>query len=292
MTLRLAHRTLALDGPPVMMGIVNVTPDSFYDRGLTADPGAAVARGLALVAAGAGMVDVGGMTAQPGRVLTREEEIARIEPVIRALRGALDVPISVDTYRAGVADAALRAGADLVNDHTGLSDPGMAAAVARHRAGIVVTHLALAPKQVQGGRVAVAVDEIAAFLADRAQRARAAGVGADAILVDPGLGFGKDTDTDLRTLADLPRLAGLGYPLLLAPSHKEVTAEPLGLDESALEGTAAVVALAAYMGASVLRVHDLPFMGHVARMAWLVGAQRVGAARSASKNDGRNAPSR
>ena len=273
-----------------MMGIVNVTPDSFYDRGLTADPAAAVARGIQLVAAGAGMIDVGGMTAQPGRVLSEDEEIARIAPVVRALRAAVDVPISVDTYRAGVADAALRAGADLVNDHTGLSDPGLAAAVAGHGAGIVVTHLSLAPKQAQTGRHAVSVDEIAAFLVERADRARAAGIGADAILVDPGLGFGKDTGTDLQTLAELPRLAGLGYPLLLAPSHKEVTAEPLGLDESALEGTAAVVALAAYLGAAVLRVHDLPFMGHVARMAWLV--QAAGAARSASKNDGRKAPSR
>jgi dihydropteroate synthase len=114
------------------------------------------------------------------------------------------------------------------------------------------------------------VDDIAQFLVTRADAARASGVGADAILVDPGLGFGKDTATDLRTLAELPRLASLGYPLLLAPSHKEVTAEPLGLAESSLEGTAAVVALAAYLGVAVLRVHDLPFMGRVARMAWLV----------------------
>jgi dihydropteroate synthase len=290
--LRLAHRSLALDGPPRMMGIVNVTPDSFYDRGLTADADAAVGRGMSLAAAGAGVLDVGGMTAQPGRVLAEDEEIARVEPVIRALRAALDLPISVDTYRAGVAAAALRAGADLVNDHTGLSDAGMAAVVAEHRAGLVVTHLGLAPKQEQTARHAVTVDEIAAFLVERAERARAVGVAADAILVDPGLGFGKDTRTDLQTLAELPRLAGLGYPLLLAPSHKEVTAEPLGLDESALEGTAAVVALAAYLGAAVLRVHDLPFMAHVARMGWLIRDQAAGAARSASKNDGRNAPSR
>jgi dihydropteroate synthase len=195
---------------------------------------------------------------------------------VRALRAALDIPISVDTYRAGVADAALRAGADLVNDHTGLSDPDLAAVVADHRAGLVVTHLTLAPKEVQTGRHAVTVDEIAAFLVERAGRARAAGVAADAILVDPGLGFGKDTATDLETLRALPRLAGLGYPLLLAPSHKEVTAEPLGLPESALEGTAAVVAVAAYLGVAVLRVHDLPFMGNVASMGRLLrGAEMV-----------------
>jgi dihydropteroate synthase len=253
-----------------MMGIVNVTPDSFYDRGLTAAPDAAVARGLELAEAGAGIIDVGGMTAQPGRELPEDEEIARVEPVVLALRRQLDLPISIDTYRAGVADAALRAGADLVNDHTGLSDPGMAATIAGHGAGVVVTHIGLPPKQVQTSRHRVAVGEIGRVLVERADAARAAGIGADAILVDPGLGFGKDTATDLRTLHELPLLAGLGYPLLLAPSHKEVTAEPLGLDESSIEGTAAVVALAAYLGASVLRVHDLPFMRHVATMGWLI----------------------
>jgi dihydropteroate synthase len=231
------------------------------------------------------------MTARPGGVVTEDEEIARVEGVVAALRARLDVPVSIDTYRARVADAALRAGADIVNDHTGLSDPEMAATIAGHRAGLVVTHLTLAPKQAQAGRHAVAVDDIAEFLVTRAQAARAAGVQADAILVDPGLGFGKDTATDLRTLADLPRLASLGYPLLLAPSHKEVTAEPLGLEESSIEGTAAVVALAAYLGAAVLRVHDLPFMAHVARMAWVVRDHAAGTSASA-KNEGRNAPSR
>jgi dihydropteroate synthase len=292
MTLRLAHRSVALDGPPCMMGIVNVTPDSFYDRGATAAPDAAIARGLELVRAGARIVDVGGMTAQPGSVLSEAEEIARVEGVVAALRARLEVPISIDTYRARVADAALRAGADIVNDHTGLTDADMAATIAGHRAGLVVTHLSIEPKQLQEGRHTVSVDDIAEFLVTRAEAARAAGVEPGSILIDPGLGFGKDTATDLRTLADLPRLVSLGYPLLLAPSHKEVTAEPLGLDESSLEGTAAVVALAAYLGAAVLRVHDLPFMAHVARMAWLVRDQAAGTASSSAKNDGRNAPSR
>jgi dihydropteroate synthase len=270
--LRFAHRSLALEGPPSMMGIVNVTPDSFYDRGRTATPELAIARGVELAAAGAALLDVGGMTAQPGDVLSEADEIARVVPVVRGLRAAVELPLSVDTYRAGVADAALWAGADLVNDHTGLSDPAMVATAARHDAGLVITHLGLRPKQARSGRHAATVDEIAAALTAGAQRARAAGVRADAILVDPGLGFGKDTATDLRTLRELPRLAGLGYPLLLAPSHKEVTAEPLGLAEDTLEGTAAVVAIAAYLGAAVLRVHDLPFMRHVATMGWLIAA--------------------
>ena len=275
MSLRFASRSLPLGGPPHVMGIVNVTPDSFYDRGATAEPDAAVARGLELWRSGAAVVDVGGMTAQPGEVLTVDEEASRVVPVIRGLRRSGDGVISVDTYRAGVAAAALDAGADLVNDHTGLTDPELAGAVAKRNAGLVVTHLGLPPKQVQEQRYRLAVEDIAGFLSERAARAVEAGVRPDAILVDPGLGFGKDTATDLETLRRLPELATLGYPLLLACSHKEVTAEPLGLEEASLEGTAAVVAVAAFLGVAVLRLHDLPFMARVARMGWLL---RPGAA--------------
>jgi dihydropteroate synthase len=268
--LRFAKRSLPLGDPPRIMAIVNVTPDSFYDRGLTADPAAAAARGLELAAAGADLLDVGGMTAQPGEPIPADAEIERVLPVIEELRRATEVPIAVDTYRPAVADAALAAGADLVNDHTGLSDPGLAATVAAHGAGLVVTHLALEPKQIQDGRYALPFEDISSALAYRAAEALAAGVRREAVLVDPGLGFGKDTATDLETLRRLPELRALGFPVLLAPSHKEVTAEPLGLPEDALEGTAAVVAVAAYLGVDVLRVHDLPFMAHVARMAALI----------------------
>ena len=270
MNLAFASRSLALGGPPRIMGIVNVTPDSFYDRGLTADASEAVRRGLDMVAAGADLLDVGGMTAQPGELIPPAVEIDRVVPVVRELRARTGVPIAVDTYRAEVADAVLAAGADLVNDHTGLTDAGLAAVVAAHAAGLVVTHLGMAPKQEQEGRYALPFDAIATSLSERAERALAAGVPRAGILVDPGLGFGKDTATDLETLRRLPDLRALGFPVLLAPSHKEVTAEPLGLPEEALEGTAAVVAVAAYLGVDVLRVHDLPFMARVARMGWLI----------------------
>ncbi len=270
MELAFAHRSLALGGPPRIMGIVNVTPDSFYDRGLTADPAAAVARGLEMVPAGADLLDIGGMTAQPGDPISVAAEIDRVVPVVRGLRERVDVPIAVDTYRAEVAAAALAAGADLVNDHTGLSDPELAAAVAAAGGGLVVTHLGIAPKQEQDGRYALPFERVAAALSELADRARAAGVRREAIVVDPGLGFGKDTATDLEAVRRLPELRALGYPVLLAPSHKEVTAEPLGLPEDALEGTAAVVAVAAYLGVDLLRVHDLPFMAHVARMGSLL----------------------
>ena len=293
MELSFARRSLALDAPPRIMAIVNVTPDSFYDRGRTADPGAAVERGVAMAAAGADLLDVGGMTAQPGEPIPPDAEIERVVPVVRGLRELVEVPISIDTYRGEVADAALAAGADLVNDHTGLSDPHLLEVVAGHDAGLVLTHLGLAPKQEQDGRYTASFDDITDALASLAARATGAGVRREAILVDPGLGFGKDTDTDLETLRRLPEVRALGYPVLLAPSHKEVTAEPLGLSEDALEGTAAVVAVAAYLGVDVLRLHDLPFMAHVARMGWLIsGRDQAGTERSWSKNDARNRPSR
>ena len=270
MELAFAHRSLALGGPPRIMAIVNVTPDSFYDRGLTADPAAAVARGVELVAAGADLLDVGGMTAQPGDPIPVAAEIDRVVPVVRELRARVDVPIAVDTYRAEVAEAALAAGADLVNDHTGLSDPALAGEVAAGGAGLVVTHLGIAPKEEQDGRYAVPFEQVAAALSQLAGEAVAAGVRRESIVIDPGLGFGKDTATDLEAVRRLPELRALGYPVLLAPSHKEVTAEPLGLPEEALEGTAAVVAVAAYLGVDILRVHDLPFMAHVARMGSLL----------------------
>jgi dihydropteroate synthase len=270
MGLVFAGRRLESEQRPHVMGIVNVTPDSFYDGGATAGRRAAIERGLALVRDGAAIVDVGGMTARPGRPVPEGTEIERVAPVVSALRARTDAVISVDTYRSTVAAAALDAGADLINDHTGLSDPALAAVVAERGGGLVVTHLGLAPKQPQSGRYAIDMGAIADFLSERVACAERAGVRPDAIMIDPGLGFGKDTATDLETLRRLPELVALGTPVLLACSHKEVTAEPLGLPESSLEGTAAVVAVAAYVGVAVLRVHDLPFMRHVARMGRLL----------------------
>src|SRR4051794_11120521 len=159
MRLRLAHRELDLGGPPRVMGIVNVTPDSFYDGGVSATARQAVERGTAMLAAGADLLDIGGMTARPGVVLSADEEASRTVPVIAGLRERTDAVLSVDTYRADVAAAVLDAGADLINDHTGLSDGALAKTVAGRGAGLVVTHLGLAPKQVQGGRYEVEQQE-------------------------------------------------------------------------------------------------------------------------------------
>ena len=281
-----------------MMGIVNVTPDSFYDRGATASAADAVAHGLALLDRGAGALDVGGMTAQPGDELDPSIEAARVVPVIEQLRAQTDAVIAVDTYRAPVAAAALEAGADLVNDHTGLSDPDMAATVAAAGAGLVITHLGLRPKQARTGSYSISVSEIAEFLTAGAESAVAAGVPTAGILIDPGLGFGKDIDTDLDTLRHLPALAGLGYPVLLACSHKEVTAAPLGLPESALEGTAAVDGggrLSGRGGATPARsaVHGTRRPDGLADAPRRRSSQPiVGGASDGSKNDSRNWPSR
>jgi dihydropteroate synthase len=269
--LSLRARTLPATGMPHLMGIVNVTPDSFYDGGVTADPRDAVRRSLELVEHGAAVIDVGGMTARPGPVITPEQELARVLPVLEGIRSSgCDAVISVDTYRAEVAAAVLDAGADLINDHTGLTDGDLAAAVAERGGGLVVTHLGIGPKQVQGGRYDIEPAEIVRFLEERAARALGAGIDPAALVVDPGLGFGKSMEADLATLRAIPDLLAIGFPVLLACSHKEVTAEPLGLPESNLEGTAAVVAVAAYLGVHILRVHDLPFMAHVAHMAALL----------------------
>jgi dihydropteroate synthase len=297
MPLRFRHRTLPDGDSPHVMGVVNVTPDSFYDRGATADPAAAVARALALAAEGAALIDVGGMTAQPGPVLPPPAELDRVLPVIDGIRTAgCNAVISVDTYRAEVAAAVLDAGADMINDHTGLTDGDLAAAVAEREGGLVVTHLGLEPKQAQNGRYDIDPREITRFLSDRAAAAIDAGVSTEALVIDPGLGFGKSTATDLATLRSLPALLGLPYPVLLACSHKEVTAEPLGLPETNIEGTAAVVAVASFLGVQLLRVHDLPFMARVAAMAALMrpgatGGQPAGGLRSGA-NSGRNVPSR
>jgi dihydropteroate synthase len=177
----------------------------------------------------------------------------------------------------------------MVNDHTGLSDAGLLAVVAERHAGLVVTHLGLRPKQPQTGRYDVGPDEIGDVLRRLSEQAIAAGVAEDAIAIDPGLGFGKSTATDLATLRALPDLLRIGLPVLLACSHKEVTAEPLGLPEETLEGTAAVVAVAAYLGVQLLRVHDLPFMARVAHMGALL---RQPATDRSGANSGRNFPSR
>jgi dihydropteroate synthase len=267
----LGRHRLAVGARTLVMGIVNANPDSFYDQGRHAGTERAVARARELIEQGADIVDVGGQTGQRGEQVPSAVEIDRIRPVVEQL-APLGVPVSVDTYRAEVADAVLAAGAVLVNDYTGFYDPSIAGVAARHGAGIVCAHYRGAPRSNPSRSYVVGVDEVERELVRLREQALADGVDARSILVDPCFGFGKDTASDLALVAAIPRLRALGAPLLAACSHKEFTADATGLAEDDLRGTLAAAVLAARGGADLLRLHDVAQVAPVLRLADAVRA--------------------
>jgi dihydropteroate synthase len=264
--LRLGGHELVLGGRTLVMGILNATPDSFYDHGRHYGQEPALERARELVAAGADVIDVGGQTGQMGEEIPVEEEIRRVCEVIPAV-AALGVAVSVDTYRARVARAALEAGAVLVNDYTGFGDPEIPVVAAAAGAGVVCAHYRGRPRSNPSRSYDVSVAEVATALAAGRRQALAAGVPADSILLDPCLGFGKSTSSDVALLAGLRRLRELGSPLLVAVSHKEFTADSTGLPEDDLRGTLAAAVLAARDGAEMLRLHDVAEVVPVLRLA-------------------------
>ncbi|MFQ5846952.1 MAG: dihydropteroate synthase [Candidatus Methylomirabilales bacterium] len=253
-----------------IMGVLNVTPDSFSDGGLYLDPGRAVAYAQEMVAAGADLIDVGGESTRPGaEPVSAEEELRRILVPVRRLVETLPVPISVDTYKADVAAVVLDGGVDLINDMSGLSfDPRMASVVAEAGAGLVLMHIRGTPRTMQEDpRYADVVPEVREYLRERILVAEARGVRPEAIVVDPGIGFGKRVEHNLDLLNRLPELQSLGKPLLVGPSRKSFIGSVLDLPlEERLEGTAAAVAIAIWQGAHIVRVHDVRAMARVARM--------------------------
>jgi dihydropteroate synthase len=253
-TLRLRSHRFGLGTRTLLMGIVNNTPDSFYDGGRHFGVEAAVRHGRALLAAGADVLDVGGQTGQVGDEIAVGDEIDRVVPVIEALA---DACVSVDTYRAPVAAAALAAGAAFVNDYTGGVDPELAGAVAEAGAGLVITHYRGRARSNPSRTYESTVAEVLRELERAIGHAVAAGVGEDAILVDPGFGFGKATRLDLILLRDLERVRALGFPVLAAVSHKEFTADATGAGEHDLIPTVAAAVLASRAGADMLRLHDV-----------------------------------
>jgi len=278
--LRLGRHTLDLSRRAVLMGVLNVTPDSFFDGGRHNAPEAAVQHALRLVEEGAGIVDVGGDSAG-GRAarIDAAEEIRRVEPVIRALARQVNVPIAVDTHRATTAAAALDAGASMVNDITGLADPEMALTIARGgaaAAGVCVMHIKGVPKEFPPDfDYATVTGDVLRFLYQRTQRALNAGVPADRLVIDPGIEFGKLLGQDLELLRRLPELGVLGYPLLVAVSRKDFIGHIGGglPPEERLEGTAAALTFSVMRGARILRVHDVGAMARVvavteALMGW------------------------
>jgi dihydropteroate synthase len=245
---------------PQLMGVVNVTPDSFSDGGLYLDPAAAVAHGADLARAGAAILDVGGESTRPGaEEVALEEELRRVVPVVEGLAG-VDAEISVDTSKAAVAAAALDAGAAIVNDVTALRGDGeMAALCADRGATVVLMHMLGSPRTMQQNPVyGDVVDEVKAFLAERVEAAVAAGIAEERIWLDPGIGFGKTAAHNLELLRRLGELRELGRPLVIGTSRKSFIGRVDGSDAGErLGGTIASSVLAASEGAEVLRVHDV-----------------------------------
>ncbi|MBM4018785.1 MAG: dihydropteroate synthase [Planctomycetes bacterium] len=264
-TIRIGRRQLAVGPRCALVGVVNVTPDSFSDGGRFLDPQTAVRHGRRLAAAGADILDIGGESTRPGAdPVPEEEELARVLPVIRALAAEADVPLSIDTRHARVAREALAAGASLVNDVTGLTgDPLMARTVAETDAGLVVMHILGDPRTMQQDpRYENLMADICRFLRRGITAAREAGVAEDRIIIDPGIGFGKTPGHNVAILARLGELRSLGRPIMVGPSRKRFIGQLTGVETPAERtlGTAAACALAVAGGALLLRVHDVAEM--------------------------------
>jgi dihydropteroate synthase len=253
------------------MGIVNVTPDSFSDGGLFGDAEDAVAHGVRLVDEGADLLDVGGESTRPGSdPVPAEEESRRVLPVIEGLLAARPgVPVSVDTRKATVARDALGAGATIVNDVSAGSEPEMFAAIARAGAGMVLMHMKGDPKTMQAEpSYDDVVAEVHEYLRERIEAAVFAGIEADRLAVDPGIGFGKDLGHNLELLRRLDAFRDLGAALLVGPSRKRFIGTLTGVEEPAdrIDGTSAAVAWCAAHGADVVRVHDVKTMARVVKV--------------------------
>lgn len=256
---------LRISGRPLLMGIVNVTPDSFSGDGLGADREAAVAQGMRMRMQGADFLDVGGESTRPGHVpITTAEEISRTEAVVRDLAGKSDVPVSIDTYKVDVAEAAVAAGATILNDIWGLArSPVLADLAAKHGCALVLMH-----NQDGTDYAGDIMSEIKRFLRAAAARAIEAGVPRERVLIDPGIGFGKTAEQNWIVMRRLEELKELGQPILIGTSRKSFIGKLLDLPANErVEGTAATVTAAILRGVDVVRVHDVEAMTRVVRVA-------------------------
>ncbi len=266
------HGRIDMTCHTIVMGIVNVTPDSFYDGGKRFDNAKAVADALEMVDFGAEILDIGGESTRPGaQPVALEEELRRVLPVIRELRKNSNVPISIDTYKEAVARAALDAGADIVNDISALRfDPEMAALVASEKVPLILMHMQGVPRTMQvEPHYQDVVREVQDFLAQRIRTAKEAGVPTERIIVDPGIGFGKTAAHNLALLKDLGSLNSLGQPLLVGISRKAFIGKILNAagPEERLEGSLAAAVAAALSGANIVRAHDVSETHRALRVA-------------------------
>src|SRR5205085_4631987 len=274
--LNLPSRTLVLGERTLVMGVLNVTPDSFSNGGKFLDTHRAIEHALVMGAAGADLLDMRGESTRPGSCGTpAEEELAHVLPVLHGLRGPLKIPISIDTQKLEVAEAALDAGAEIINDISGLkSDPHLAELAARHRVPLVLMHMRGEPRTMQKGEFARDVlKDVTEGLRKSVSIARKAGVAKSQIILDPGIGFGKSFAQNYELLEKLPQLAKLGYPLLVGTSRKGFLGAALARDgkpappQERIWGTAATVTASILNGAHIVRVHDVAEMVQVARAA-------------------------
>jgi dihydropteroate synthase len=270
--LRLPSRTLVLGERTLLMGVLNVTPDSFSRDGLNLDVEAAVARAHAMERAGADIIDIGGESTRPGaQWIDAAEELRRVLPVLKKLRGRLKVPLSIDTNKSEVVEASAGAGAEIINDVTALRrDPRIADVARRCKLGLVLMHMRGEPQTMQKAPFARDVmRDVVAGLKKAARLALHAGVHKSRVVLDPGIGFGKSFAQNYELIANLPELARLGFPLLVGPSRKGFIGSALGgIPESErILGTAAAVTACILQGAHIVRVHDVDEMAQVARVA-------------------------
>ncbi|MEA2521697.1 MAG: dihydropteroate synthase [Actinomycetota bacterium] len=268
---RCGTHELVLDVRTLLMGIVNVTPDSFSDGGMFGDdPDAAIRHGVTLAAAGADILDVGGESTRPGADPVPEAiELERVVPVVAGLVKEVDLPVSVDTRKPEVARAALDAGASIVNDISAAAAPGMFEVVRAANAGLVMMHMQGQPKTMQAAPTYTdVVAEVRGFLADRIGAAVGAGVPRGRICVDPGIGFGKSMEHNLALLRGISRLQELRVPVMVGVSRKRFIGVLSGAEEPAdrVEGTAGAVAWCATQGVDLVRVHDVLEMARVLRV--------------------------
>ena len=272
---RCGGKFIDLSSRTYLMGVLNVTPDSFSDGGRYFNKDQAVVHALQMAADGADIIDVGGESTRPkgpygegAEEIGADEEIRRVAPVIKELSSRSDVLISIDTYKAAVAEAALKAGAAIVNDISGLNyDAAMAQTVASHEAVLIAMHIKGTPKTMQQNPVYEnVVDEVKESLSRSVEKTRGAGI--EHVWVDPGIGFGKKLEHNLSLIKNLHRLADLHCPIVVGPSRKAFIGMLLNLPvDQRLEGTAAAVAASIFQGANVLRVHDVKEMKRIAVVA-------------------------
>jgi dihydropteroate synthase len=266
---RLRGLDLTLDRPRIM-GVVNVTPDSFSDGGKFLEADAAIEHGLRLIDEGADLIDVGGESTRPGAaVVSVDEELERVAGVVEALAAA-GALVSIDTSKAQVAAGAIEAGAVVINDVTALADPEMAVVASRHQVGLVLMHMQGTPRTMQNEpRYTDLVGEVSGFLVERAAAAETGGVERSSIAIDPGIGFGKTVDHNLVLLRELGVLADLGYPLVVGTSRKSFLGKVTGASDPGDRDLASAVsvALAVERGANIVRVHNVSACREAALLA-------------------------